>query len=119
MLGKHIILELHGVDRRILDDKEFLEETLKNAAIVAGGRILGSFFHEFNPHGVTGIVAIAESHLSIHTWPEFEYAAMDIFTCRGIDPHKAAEYIIERLKPKKYFTITLSRGEPYSETLES
>ncbi len=119
MLGKHIILELHGVDRDILNNKELLEKILREAAIKAGGRILGSFFHEFNPHGVTGIIAIAESHLSIHTWPEFNYAAIDIFTCRGISPEKAAEYIIEMLKPDKHFTITLSRGEPYKEITRS
>jgi len=119
MLGKHVILELHGVDEEILNDRENLERILKEAALDAGGRVLGSFFHEFNPQGVTGIVAIAESHLSIHTWPEFRYAAIDIFTCRGIDPYKAAERIIRELKPEKYFTITLSRGEPYSENIES
>lgn len=119
MLGKHIILELHGVEPEILNNKELLEKILSEAALKAGGRILGSFFHEFNPHGVTGIIAIAESHLSIHTWPEFKYAAIDIFTCRGIDPRKAADYIIEKLRPRNHFTITLSRGEPYKEELES
>ncbi len=115
MLGRHIILELHGVNKELLNNKEYLENLLIEAARVAGGRILGSFFHEFNPQGVTGIVAIAESHLSIHTWPEFRYAAIDIFTCRGIDPRKAADLIIDKLRPEKYFTIFLSRGEPYSE----
>ncbi len=115
MLGRHIILELHGVDRKLLDDKEFLEKLLIRAAKEAGGTVLAYHFHKFNPHGVTGIVAIAESHLSVHTWPEFNYAAIDVFTCRGIDPYKATEIIIEALKPEKYFTITLSRGEPYTE----
>ncbi|MEX0568673.1 MAG: adenosylmethionine decarboxylase [Candidatus Njordarchaeota archaeon] len=119
MLGKHIILELHGIKRELLDDRDLLENLLTEAAKKAGGRVLGSFFHEFNPHGVTGIVAIAESHLSVHTWPEFGYAAIDIFTCRGIDPQVAADVIIERLKPEKFFTISLSRGDPYTEKLDT
>ena len=119
MLGRHIILELHGVDSKLLNDKEFLEKLFVRAAKEAGGTVLSSYFHEFNPHGVTGIVAIAESHLSIHTWPEFGYAAVDIFTCRGIDPNKAADIIIEALKPERYFTLFVSRGEPFTENVES
>lgn len=115
MLGRHVIIELHGVNPKLLDDKEFLEKLFIRASKEAGGTILAYHFHKFNPQGVTGIVAIAESHLSIHTWPEFNYAAVDIFTCRGIDPYKASQIIIESLKPEKYFTITLTRGEPYTE----
>ena len=115
MLGKHIILELHGVDPKLLNDRKFLEQLLTKAAREAGGTIIGTIFHEFNPHGVTGIVAICESHISIHTWPEFKYAAVDVFTCRGINPEIAAKVIIEGLKPEKYFWVHFSRGEPFEE----
>lgn len=115
MLGRHIIVELHGVDFELLDDIEFIERVLVEAATKAGATIIGKIFHKFKPHGVTGVVAVKESHISIHTWPELGYAALDIFTCRGIDPGVALEYIIEKLKPKAYIPIYMARGEPYTE----
>ncbi|MEX2689255.1 MAG: adenosylmethionine decarboxylase [Candidatus Njordarchaeum guaymaensis] len=115
MLGKHLIIELHGVDSELLNDIERLKKILIESAITAGATIIGQVFHKFSPHGVTGIIAVKESHLSIHTWPEFNYAALDIFTCRGIDPNIALEVIIEKMKPKYYFTMNIQRGEPYTE----
>ncbi len=117
MLGHHIIIELHGVSPELLDDLEFLRKTLIKAAERAGATIIGDIFHKFSPHGVTGIVAIKESHISIHTWPEFGYAALDVFTCRGIDPNIALEYIIEKLKPRYFVPVVLTRGEPFTEDL--
>jgi len=119
MLGRHIIVELHGVDPRLLDDLDRLREILIKAAIKAGASIIGEIFHKFSPHGVTGVIAVKESHISIHTWPEFGYAALDIFTCRGIDPRKALDIILEYLRPRYYVAMTVIRGEPHMEVLEN
>ena len=70
-----------------------------NAAEETGATIIGEIFHQFSPQGVTGVVAIAESHLCIHTWPEYGYAAVDIFTCGdSFNPTEAAHLIIGKLE---------------------
>lgn len=74
--------------------------------------IVSSTFHTFNPHGVSGVVVIAESHLAIHTWPEYGYAAVDVFTCgETVDPAVATRALQEYLKAGKVTTIQLNRGE--------
>lgn len=118
MLGIHIIVELHGVNSNLLNDEEKIRDILIRAIKKAGGTVIGDVFHKFSPHGVTGIIGIKESHVSIHTWPEFGYAALDIFTCRGIDPNEIMEFIVEEFKPNFYTTMILSRGEPYVEDIE-
>ena len=110
-LGTHLLLELKNCNPRILDDLPFVRESLLTAAREAGGTILGSSFHQFHPQGVTGIVAIAESHLCIHTWPEYGYAAVDIFTCgERFQPEKAAQLLIDRLESKEPSIMTIKRG---------
>ncbi len=97
-LGTQILLDLRQCDEALLDDVDVIQEAMVHAADRAGATIVGQSFHKFDPRGVTGIVAIAESHLAIHTWPEHGYAAVDIFTCgAGFTPRKAAELIIDRL----------------------
>jgi len=76
-----MIVELYGCDRAILDDPANLQSILTDAINRSGATIIQPFFHQFSPHGVTGVVVIAESHVAIHTWPEFGYCALDIFTC--------------------------------------
>lgn len=77
----------------------------------AGGRIIWKFFYKFRPHGVTGVILIAESHLSLHTWPEKGYVAIDIFTCGSrMDPWKAYKRIVEEIKPKRVRVLELKRG---------
>lgn len=117
MLGKHIIVELHGVESRLLNDPTFLRKVLIDAAIKAGATVIGDIFHKFSPYGVTGVVAVKESHISIHTWPEFGYAALDVFTCRNIDPMVALKIILEELKPEYHIIVQMSRGDPYVEDL--
>ncbi|MDO8568924.1 MAG: adenosylmethionine decarboxylase [Dehalococcoidales bacterium] len=110
-LGKHLLLELKDCDRQALNDQEFLRNTLISAANECGAKVLGETFHTFEPQGVSGVVAIAESHLSIHTWPEYGYAAADIFTCgSSVKPEKAAEIIISRLGSKNHSIIEIHRG---------
>ena len=110
-LGTHLLVELRDCNRQYLDDLPLIRKALITAAERVGATILGDTFHRFSPQGVTGIVAIAESHLSIHTWPEFGYAAVDIFTCgTGFNPRDAASMIIDRLESADSEVIELHRG---------
>ena len=110
-LGKHLLLELKGCDKEVLNDLDFLKDILLAAASEAGATVLGESFHRFNPHGVSGVVIIAESHLCIHTWPEYGYAAADIFTCgNSVQPERAAEILIEKLGSKNHSITEIPRG---------
>ena len=111
-LGRHLLAELYGCDTRVLNDKERIEQIMKEAASRSGATIVQSVFHLFNPHGISGVVVIAESHLAIHTWPEYRYAAVDIFTCGSdVDPWKAHEFIRKALGASHYSTVEMARGE--------
>ncbi len=110
-LGKHLLLELKDCDREVLNDISFLRGILLAAASEAGATVLGESFHQFNPHGVSGVVIIAESHLFIHTWPECGYAAVDIFTCGDtVQPEKAAQKLIRELGAKSHSILEIKRG---------
>ncbi|UCH42908.1 MAG: adenosylmethionine decarboxylase [Dehalococcoidales bacterium] len=110
-LGKHLLLELKDCDREVLNDLSFLKDMLPTAATEAGATVLGESFHQFNPHGVSGVVIIAESHLFIHTWPECGYAAVDIFTCGdSVQPEKAAQRVIRELDAKSHSILEIQRG---------
>ena len=110
-LGKHLLLELKGCNKEVLNDVGFLREALLAAAGEAGATVLGESFHKFNPQGVSGVVMIAESHLVIHTWPEYGYAAADIFTCgNSVQPRKAAETLVGKLGSKNHSVIEMQRG---------
>jgi S-adenosylmethionine decarboxylase len=110
-LGKHLLVELNNCDHKILNDINFIKEVMLAAANASGATILGESFHQFSPQGVSGVLIIAESHLTIHTWPEHGYAGADIFTCgTRVQPEKAAEVIIARMKPKTHSIIQMYRG---------
>ncbi len=110
-LGQHIILDLKDCDRQVLNDLPRLQQTLLEAAESTGATIIGKTFHQFSPYGVTGVIAISESHLSIHTWPEFGYAAVDIFTCgENFNARAAAELIIEALQSRNPTLMVIQRG---------
>ena len=98
-LGTHLLLDLEDCSPVLLDDVDHVRQALTCAASEAGATIVGETFHRFQPVGVTGILAIAESHMGVHTWPEYGFAAVDIFTCgEGFNPHKAAELLIDRFE---------------------
>ena len=98
-LGRHLLLELRGCNPALLNDIGFLKDCLCEAATRAGATVVGEAFYRFSPHGVSGVVIISESHLSIHSWPEYSYAAIDIFTCgNSTDPLKAAQFLIDKLE---------------------
>ncbi len=110
-LGKHLLLELKDCDKEVLNDLGFLKGVLQTAASEAGATVLGESFHQFAPQGVSGVVIIAESHLFIHTWPEWGYAAVDIFTCgNSVQPEKAAQILISKLGAKNYSILEIQRG---------
>lgn len=82
MLGIHLLYEFHDCDRAILNNPRALRRIMRQAVKAGGCTICGDRFHQFSPHGVSGIVLISESHMAIHTWPEHAYAAIDFFTCK-------------------------------------
>ncbi|HEU65461.1 MAG TPA: adenosylmethionine decarboxylase [Chloroflexi bacterium] len=110
-LGRHLLLELKICNEEVLDDLDFLKDCLNEAAIQSGATVVGESFYHFSPQGVSGVVNIAESHIAIHTWPEYQYAAVDVFTCgNDVDPEKAARLITEKLEAKSHSLIELRRG---------
>ena len=110
-LGIHLILELKECDRDRLNDLPYVRNAMVDAAETVGATIIDECFHQFAPIGVTGVVAIAESHLTIHTWPEYGYAAVDIFTCSDtIIPRKAAQFLVERFQAQESSMTELQRG---------
>ena len=110
-LGKHLLLELNGCDHKLLNDISFIKETMLAAAKASGATVLGESFHQFSPQGVSGVIIIAESHLTVHTWPEHGYAGADIFTCgTRVKPEKAAKVIIAKLKPSTHSINLMERG---------
>ena len=110
-IGMHVILDLYDCDKNILDDLERIEQILTNSAKIANSMVLDKHFRKFNPQGVTGVVVVSESHISIHTWPEYGYAAVDVYTCGSHTlPVKASEYIIRELKCKRPTITKIDRG---------
>lgn len=105
------MVEFYRCDSLLLNKTDFIETIMKDAAVLSGATIIDTHIHMFNPHGISGVVIIAESHLTIHTWPEYGYAAVDIFTCgENLDPWKALIYLKLKLKAKEVSHIELSRG---------
>lgn len=113
ILGRHLIVEYTGCNKKVLDNVRQLEKHMHGAVLSAGATIVRSVFHRYAPQGVSGVVVIAESHISIHTWPEYGYAAVDFFTCgETVDPHKAQEYMKLKLAASDAHVSELKRGIP-------
>jgi len=109
--GKHVIGDFSGIDPEKLKDEGYLETGCMEAARKAGATIVGSKFHSFGEgQGITGVVLLAESHISIHTWPETGYAAVDVFMCGDMDPGKAMRLIQAWLAPDHSFVETIVRS---------
>ncbi|MCP4711787.1 MAG: adenosylmethionine decarboxylase [Planctomycetes bacterium] len=110
--GIHCILELCGCPNELLNDELFVCEALKKATRKSLSTLLQLSSHKFEPQGVTAIGLLAESHISIHTWPEQNYAAVDIFTCGdSADPEPACEYLIREFQAQQHHQLFISRGE--------
>lgn len=110
-IGRHCVLELYGCSEAVLNDHELIRNALREAAEAAGATFLGEVSHQFTPQGVTALALLAESHISIHTWPETGYAAADVFTCGDHTmPQRACEHLANALKPRSYEIQQFARG---------
>lgn len=109
--GTHVLADFHGLSQSLLCDAARLDNILRLAAVAAGARILSSHFHAFGEaSGVTGVVLLAESHLSIHTWPESGFAALDIFMCGRADTSVAVDALVLALAPTTHHCTSVLRG---------
>ena len=107
--GTHLIVDLEGVTR--IDDAEHIESSLIAAAKKAGATVLNSDFHVFSPNnGVSGVIVLAESHISIHTWPERNFAAVDVFMCGACNPNDTIPVLKEAFKPAHMTVQEIKRG---------
>ena len=110
-LGRHLIIELYQCDSAILNDPKTLEQHFLAAVKLSGATVIHSFFHQFSPHGITGVVVVAESHFAMHTWPEYGYCALDIFTCgESVNGREALYYLKKRLKAANASIMEIKRG---------
>ena len=110
-LGRHIVCEFSGCDPMLLSDVDGIHTMMIAAAKAARATVMESAFHRFEPQGVSGTVILAESHLSIHTWPEKGYAAMDFYTCGDhTDPWLACDLAAQELQAKSVLTTEFKRG---------
>ncbi len=111
--SKHLLLELYRCDCEKLNDESFLRCALNRAAKLANATVLNLMSNKFEPQGVTAIALLAESHISIHTWPESNYSAVDIFTCgQNMMPELASQYLIESLMAKEHSLLVINRNPP-------
>ena len=111
--SKHLLLELYRCDYEKLNDESFLRCSLNRAAKLAKATVLNLMSNKFEPQGVTAIALLAESHISIHTWPESNYSAVDIFTCgQNMLPELASQYLIEALKAEEHSLRVIERNPP-------
>ncbi len=113
LYSKHLVLELYECDASKLDDELYVRNAISNAAKISGATILNLMSHQFQPYGVTGLVLLSESHISIHTWPERRYAAVDVFTC-GLKmlPEHACEFLCKEFGAKNSSIQKISRKIP-------
>lgn len=111
VIGHHYIVEASDCDPKIIKSVEKVQQILVKAAEEAGAQVWSISFSRFLPHGVSGVVVISESHISTHTWPEYKYAAFDIYTCGDkIDPEKAVTYVLEAFGASTSHITEITRG---------
>ena len=111
-LGRHIVAELYNCSLDKIDDVDYVEKSMIKAADKAGATIINSTFHHFSPYGVSGVVVIQESHLAIHAWPEYQYAAVDIFTCgTEVNPWIAYDYLKKAFEAGHGSAMEINRGQ--------
>ena len=110
-LGRHMLLELHDCNSEVLNSLQAVKNALVEAAQRAEATIVDVVFHEFSPFGISGVVVIAESHLTIHTWPEYRYAAIDIFSCGDtLKPADAAQFLMAQFGAEHSSVMEVQRG---------
>ncbi len=110
--GMHLLVDLWGASN--LGDPAHIDSHLREAAVTAGATILHSHFHHFSPNGgVSGVVVLAESHISIHTWPERDFAAVDVFMCGACDPHMTIAVLRRAFAPQRIDLVEHRRGRVF------
>jgi S-adenosylmethionine decarboxylase len=108
-MGKHCLLNVYGCDSQLLENVDLIISTLKEASEECGATILQCSYHKFEPQGLTAFLLLSESHISIHTYPEHECAAIDIFTCGQADSLRGAQYILKAISPKSHTLTEVDR----------
>ena len=108
--GKHVLVELFHCDELRIDRVGVVEEIMLKAAELCQATVIQHFFHKFSPYGISGVVLIAESHLTIHTWPEHAYAAVDLFFCGDRDWQAVVEHLKEAFGAGSCSIFELMRG---------
>lgn len=109
--GTHCILELFECPCDLLNDELFVRDALKQASKQSMSALLDIFSHKFQPQSVTALGLLAESHISIHTWPEHSYAAIDVFTCgQDAEPHKACDFLVRYFVARRHQLKIVPRG---------
>ena len=114
-VSKHLLLEYHGCDGSLLDHVPSIESLMRRAAEAAGATVVAAAFHQFAPQGVSGVVVVEESHLSIHTWPEYGYVAVDVFTCGECEPMRAHAFLSSTLAAERSEIMLVERGRSEGE----
>jgi len=109
-VGRHLLLELYDCDAAALDSIDAVREAVREATRISGATIVGEVYHHFDPQGMSGSILIAESHVSLHTWPEAGYAAADYYTCGSIDPRSGMEHLAAQLGAGSYRLVEVVRG---------
>lgn len=110
-LGRHLLVELYGCDVKAISDVRRIEDIMVGAAKYAKATIVDVVFHSFNPHGTSGVIVIQESHLTIHTWPEYAFASVDVYTCGNkVNPWNAYKYLVKHFKAKNVTALEMKRG---------
>ncbi len=111
VLGVHLAVDLYDCPPAFLADRDKVRDAMVQAAVASGATVVTETFHQFNPHGISGVVVIAESHLAIHTWPEHGYAAVDLFTCGdSVKPWLAVEALRHSFGAGHVETVERGRG---------
>ena len=111
VMGRQVIAELWDCNIDTLNNIEILKQIFVDAALRAGAEVREVVFHQFSPYGISGVVVISESHLTIHSFPEKSYASIDVYTCgKKVDPWIAVRYIIQALEAKTSETLEIPRG---------
>lgn len=109
--GTHLIIDLYDACRNRLDDIEHIEQALLECVEKAGATLLHIHLHRFEPNGISGVAVLAESHISIHSWPENEYAALDVFMCGDSEPERCVDVLREAFKPARIGVSEILRGQ--------
>lgn len=114
-IGRHAIADLYNCNSLNLDNLDYIKNLILQSAKEANLTVVNSVFHKFNPIGISGVLILSESHLTIHTWPEYNYVAIDVFTCgKKINPTEACEIIAKKFNASVYSINELERGSEYA-----